>query len=128
MFYRYGFVTGTETVDVPEEWFAVLRELDQEEMNNGRRETRRHASLEELLEEGEEFAAPGDAESALMDGEDSPETDRALASLTETQRRRLLMYSEGMTMREIAGQEGVGFSKIEKSIHQAEKIFEKILR
>ena len=125
MKYRYGFVTGNETVEVPEEWAAVLREMDQEEMNNGRRETRRHSSLEKLLEEGVDFAAPGNAESVLMENEYSPETEKALDCLTETQRRRLLMYCEGMTYMEIAKQEGVSFQKIGKSVQQAKKNFEK---
>ena len=128
MKYRYGFVTGNETVDVPEEWAAVLREMDQEEMNNGRRETRRHSSLEELLEEGQDFASDCDAESLLLEKELFREVEEALTFLTETQRRRLMMHCEGMTMREIAAQEGVGFSKIEKSVHQAGIILEKILR
>ena len=127
MFYRYEFATGNETVDVPEEWAAVLEELDREEENNRKKETRRHLSLEAMDYEGEEFASEGDAESVLMENEYSPETEKALGSLTETQRRRLLMHCEGMSCRRIAAQEGVGYTKIEKSIRQAEKKMKKIV-
>jgi len=47
---------------------------------------------------------------------------RALDTLTEIQRRRYLMYHvDGMTLRQIAGMEGVVHSKIQKSVEAAEK-------
>ena len=79
MKYRYGFATGTETVEIPEEWASVLEEMDHEEQLSDRRERRRHQSLDDLLYEGMEFAADGDAESPLMEQEFSRELAAALA-------------------------------------------------
>ena len=63
MKYRYAFITGTEEVEISEEWAAVLEEMDHEQQLSDRRETRRHQSLDDLLYEGLDFAAEGDAES-----------------------------------------------------------------
>jgi RNA polymerase sigma factor (sigma-70 family) len=53
---------------------------------------------------------------------------RALDKLTETQRRRYVMYHvHGLTMRQIAEVEGVLHSKIQKSLDGAEKKIKKIL-
>lgn len=51
------------------------------------------------------------------------------AALTPVQKRRFLMYHyKGLTLREIAVYEDVGYSKIVKSIVQAEKKIYKILQ
>lgn len=48
--------------------------------------------------------------------------------LTEVQKRRYLLYvRDGMTLRQIASHEGVGFSKIQKSINQAKEKIKKFL-
>ncbi|OGO91778.1 MAG: hypothetical protein A2Y17_13555 [Clostridiales bacterium GWF2_38_85] len=54
--------------------------------------------------------------------------NRALAALTEIQRRRYLQYHvNGLTLRQIAEVEGVVHSKIQKSLLAAEKKIKKIL-
>ena len=44
--YVYEFVNETVEIEISEEWAAILREMDREEMLSDRRETRRHTSLE----------------------------------------------------------------------------------
>ncbi len=119
--YRYGFVDGTEEIEISEEWFDLLREMDREELNSNRRETRRHTSLESLDYEGEEFAAEGDAETALLEKESEREAEAMLSSLTEVQRRRVKLRMEGRTYREIAMLENVDARAIEKSVRGAGK-------
>ena len=121
MKYRYAFTTGEEAVEIPEEWAAVLEEMDHEEQLGNRRETRRHQSLDDLLYEGLDFASDGDAESPLLEKEFTAELAEALEKLTEIQRRRLLMHCEGMTLMDIAKKENVHFTKIAKSLEQAKK-------
>ena len=121
MKYRYAFTTGEEGVEIPEEWAAVLEEMDHEEQLSNRRETRRHQSLDDLLYEGLDFAAEGDAESPLLKKEDGRELEEALGCLTETQRRRLLMHCEGMTLMDIAKKENVHVKKIARSLAQTRK-------
>ena len=51
-----------------------------------------------------------------------------LDKLTEVQRRRYLLYHvEGLTLRRIADMEGVGHTKIQRSIEAAEKEIQKFL-
>ena len=119
MKYRYGFATGTETVEIPEEWAAVLEEMDHEEQLCDRRERRRHQSLDDLLYEGMDFAADGDAETPLLEKEFSGELEEALCCLTEIQRRRLLMHCEGMTYVQIGEAEGVSRQKATTSVEKA---------
>ena len=123
--YRYAFTTGEEEVEISEEWAAVLEEMDHEEQLSDRRETRRHQSLDDLLYEGLDFAAEGDAESPLLEKEDGRELEEALGCLTEIQRRRLLMHCEGMTVREIASQESASAMACEESIQEAVKKMKK---
>ena len=53
---------------------------------------------------------------------------QALDRLTDTQRRRYLLHrADGMTMRKIADSEGVGHTKIQKSLDAAEKKIKKFL-
>lgn len=119
MKYRYAFITGTEEVEISEEWAAVLEEMDHEQQLSDRRETRRHQSLDDLLYEGLDFAAEGDAESPLLEKEDGRELAAALAGLTEIQRRRLLMHCEGMTYVQIGEAEGVSRQKATTSVEKA---------
>ena len=127
MKYRYGFATGTETVEIPEEWAAVLEEMDHEEQLCDRRESRRHQSLDDLLYEGMDFAADGDAETPLLEKEFSCELEEALCCLTEIQRRRLLMHCEGMTYAQIGESERISRQKatvtIEKAIKNLKNFF-----
>ena len=127
MKYRYGFATGTETVEIPEEWAAVLEEMDHEEQLCDRRESRRHQSLDDLLYEGMDFAADGDAETPLLEKEFSGELEEALCCLTEIQRRRLLMHCEGMTYEQIGLREEISLQKAAVSIEKAKNNLKKIL-
>ena len=119
MKYTYAFATGSSQVEVPEEWAQLLAEMDHEEELHNRRETRRHQSLDDLVYEGLDFAAEGDAEDALINRENVRELTEALDTLTQIQRRRLMMHCAGMTYREIAKLEKVTFTKVGRSMEQA---------
>ena len=125
MKYTSAFATGSSQVEVPEEWAELLAEMDHEEELHNRRETRRHQSLDDLVYEGLDFAAEGDAEDALINRENVRELTEALDALTETQRRRLLMHCAGMTYREIAKLEKVTFTKVGRSMDQAKSKIQK---
>ena len=125
MKYTYAFVTGRSQVEVPEEWADLLAEMDHEEELHNRRETRRHQSLDDLVYEGLDFAAEGDAEDALMNRENVRELTEALDTLTETQRRRLLMKCEGKTYRDLAAAEKTSAMTCEESVQSALKKLKK---
>ena len=117
--YRYGFVDGTEEIEISEEWAAVLREMDREEEANRKKQTRRHISLDAVDYEGEEFAEDGDAETALLEKESDRVAEEILSSFTDVQRRRVELRMEGRTFREIGMLEGINFRRVEKSVNQA---------
>ena len=121
MKYSYYYATGAESVEIDEEWAALLQAMDREEEANRKKETRRHYSLDDIDYEGEEFAGEETTESVLLEKETRSEIEEKLSQLTETQRRRLLMYAEGMTYREIAGKEKVSWISVSESIEYARK-------
>lgn len=121
MEYTWHHVTGTETAEIPEEWAELLHTMDREEEANRKKETRRHCSLEHAEEDGYCLTDACTAETALIAGENRSEINAFLTSLTDTQRRRLLMYARGMSYREIARRESVDHKKVIKSISQARK-------
>ena len=69
MKYTYSFATGTEAVEIGSEWASLLEEMDRAEEANRKRETRRHLSLDAMLFDGQDLAAPGDAETPLLEKE-----------------------------------------------------------
>lgn len=121
MIYRYDFLDGSETVDISEEWAAILEEMDKEEEASNKKEKRRHLSLDALLFDGEDFAAPGDAETPLLETETREEMTNLLVHLTPTQRRRMLLRADGLTYREIAALEKIDVKSCEESIKGAVK-------
>ena len=125
--YRYGFVDGTAEIEISEEWASVLREMDRAEEANRKKQTRRHISLDAVNFEGEEFAAPGDAESVLLEKEEEQHAEELLSSLTAVQRRRILLRMEGLTYRDIAKLENTSAMACQESITGAAKKIEKIL-
>ena len=56
MEYSYKSVTESITIEVSEEWGEILDQMDRDILNNDRRETRRHESLDECDYEGKFFA------------------------------------------------------------------------
>lgn len=119
MKYTYSFATGTEAVEIGSEWASLLEEMDRAEEANRKRETRRHLSLDAMLFDGQDLAAPGDAETPLLEKEREASVRAAFACLTETQKRRLLMHLDGMPYREIGRVEGANWKSCEESVRSA---------
>ena len=51
MKYEYKTATGMIVVEVTDDWCEVLKELDREEQNNEHKETRRHSTLNNDIED-----------------------------------------------------------------------------
>lgn len=65
----YKFVTGeVAEVEVSEEIYAVIVDLDRQEYNNNHKETRRHYSLEGKVYEGMDYAVEDPGLEALFAG------------------------------------------------------------
>ena len=121
---NYTFNNGENSeVEVNEEIGAVILESRRKEENMERNRRRRCYSLDDVDFEGEDFADDRTPESLLIEQLDNEHIKETLDKLSETQRRRLLMYAEGMSIEDIARVEGVYHTSISRSIEAARKIF-----
>lgn len=120
---KYESVTGAvEEIDVSAEYGEFIVASRREESNSDRRH-RYHAafSLDGAQYEGQDFAADETPESEYLTRERNQRLYAAMDRLTSVQRRRLEMYADGMSFREIARLEGVDHKQIKKSVEQARK-------
>jgi len=121
---NYSFNNGENSeVEVNEEIGAVILESRRKEENMERNRRRRCYSLDDVDFEGDDFADERTPESLFMEQLDNEHIKGTLDKLSETQRRRLLMYAEGMSIEDIARVEGVYHTSISRSIEAARKIF-----
>lgn len=125
---KYAFLDGTTTeVEVSEEIGAVI--IDSRKAEHAQDERQRYHcpySYDAIDYEGEEYADNDTPETAHLRSERDARLYAALATLTETQRRRLLMLADGLSMREIARRENADIKTVRESIAGAKKKFQKI--
>ena len=123
---RYEFVDGTVSeVEVEESIGAVIIESRREEDNLARKERYHCYSMDVAQFEGTEYADNETPETQMEREMDAERIAHALDGLSEVQRRRLLGFAEGKSMREIAREEKVQHRAVMKSIEGARKIFKK---
>lgn len=128
----YKFADGTiSEVEVSEELGQAITTSRREE-ENYERKMRYHCpiSIDQLEYQGIEFADPDTPfslyERKLKEQKQKAINDFVMSHLTETQRRRILKLSEGMSVCEIADEEGVAHQVISKSIEGIRKKAKKL--
>lgn len=119
--YTYYFANGeTKTIEVSDEMYKELTNLDKEEENRKRRERYHEVSLDELEENGNRLSK--DSTEAMIDRiEEINLIKKIYGPLTETQQRRLEEFADGKTISEIAKDDNTHFTSVEKSIKTAIK-------
>mgnify|MGYP000260091667 FL=1 len=102
MQFTYKTATGNITIDVDEEWVAILQDCDREEYNNDHAETRRHYHFEACEYEGQDYADDDDAIERLLEAEAARSTVLPLLEkLTPAQWDVIdAIFYKGMTARE----------------------------
>ncbi len=103
-------INGTRVeVEVADEFAALYEQMDEEEKRVNRKETRRHQSLETLVEGGFQIADPdSDIEETLIKQYDIDRLHRALAVLTDDQKWLVeQVFYYGRKQSEIAVELGV---------------------
>ena len=116
--YTYYFADGTQSIvtvqDVGQEWINQLWELNDKETNNNRKETRKHISIDALVEERDEPMAYDKYFTEDYFGEIHDERlNEALRSLTEAQLDLLYdIVIRGFSQKEIAERDGVSGTAI----------------
>lgn len=121
---KYEFVNGEVVeIEVSEEWAKVLADLDRQEYNNEKKETRRHCTLDVLGDEGEWMIDENADPANLLVAEQECEiAQRALDKLTPTQKDALVKICiEGMSTKEYANINGITQSAAAHRIRDARK-------
>ncbi len=123
---KYTFADGTTSeIEVTDELYALHLQLVQEEKRNHWRETRRHTSLNYLMELGVDFTDTAtDPVAAALLREDDERIHKAIAALSDKQRALLnKVFYEGKTITQAARELGLNKSSISR---QLQTIYKKI--
>ena len=126
---RYVFVNGeVSETEVEDALGGLLLELDRQEANNTRAETRRHVSLSELSYEGSLFDAGIDVPEAVWARISADALREAMQKLPVAQRELILqVYFQGRRPAEIARAEGVTRQSVSERLQRALKTLQKYL-
>lgn len=128
--YTYKFADGTtSTVEVDDELYEILDQMDKDERNQNRRETRKHDSYEWLEEQCVEPGTTDDYFTAdAFFNIENEELQAAIAELPPSQqdllRRR---FFEGKMVKEIAEQDGIASCTVSKKFARIYKKLENFL-
>ena len=129
MLIKWVFSNGDVTVvDVDDDaGRMILDSRRKEHASNERERYHREYSLDGYEDKKNSPTSPYNPVAEFERKELRSELECALARLTETQRRRLLMFAEGARIAEIARAEGVSFNSVKKSIQEAITLMKKYL-
>jgi len=108
----YEFVNEKIVIEIPKEWCAEIIELNKLKYNNNSKETRRHVTLFNGIDDGERLATKENADYILCNGIFYDLADERLRSafnkLTEKQKGLIdCVYYKGMSYKEYAEHDGV---------------------
>ena len=125
----YEFVTGeVSEVEVDERLGGMLLDLDRQQENNDRKETRRHFSLDGMDYEGEMFASAEDTEREAVRREDMARLYSAMEALSPSQRELVeKVYFEERKITDIAREEGVSEAAIRNRLKKIYSRLKKFL-
>lgn len=121
---KYEFADGTATeIEVSEEIGTVIIDSRRKESNLDRKERRHCYSYDAIEYEGDEYGKEDYYECTDDSIDRDARVRAAFYTLTEVQKRRLLMLANGLSMREIARREGIKHHAVMESIEGARKKF-----
>lgn len=123
---QYKFANETTVVEVDEKWGSIIVDLDRQEYNNNQKEKRRHCSLEALDPDGVLLSTDEDIEEDVVFEESKEKLEKAIESLTETQKAIVnALFFEGMTAVQYAQQCGISPGAIRSEKHRILKKLKK---
>ncbi|MCR4719664.1 MAG: hypothetical protein K5768_08570 [Firmicutes bacterium] len=126
---KYEFATESIEVDVPDEWGSIIIELDRQEYNINRKETRRHCPLDRCWEKYKLYSLLPSLEDTVLEREQAEEIRKALQTL-KYEHRELLeqVYFYKKRIATIAREKGMDQSSLRKKFRRAEKALRKVLQ
>ena len=120
----WNFADGTKSeVEVNEELGEFITASRREESNSDRKERYHCYSLDAILFEGKEYGDYNTHDAEIERSEKKKRIAAALETLSEIQKRRLLMLAGGCSVNEIARLEGIAPNAAWKSVEGAKKKF-----
>lgn len=127
---KYEFVNETVELDVPKEWGDILVDMDRQEHNNNRRETRRHYHYEACEYEGADFAAWDANITAIFEGPSDEERLLEAISRLKPEQKELVraIYFDGESVNSYAAREGVSQSAISHRLKTVKNKLKKLLK
>lgn len=124
---KYIFANGEKSeVEVSEEIENVVINSRQIEDNLDRKERCHCYSMNAADFEGDDYADYTTPEILMEQKINNRHIAETLDKLSEVQKRRLLMYTNGMTYQKIADVEGVKVASVYESVEAAIKNFKKL--
>lgn len=126
---KYTFADGTTSeIEVTDEIYSLHLQLLQEEKRNHWRETRRHTSLNYLMELGVDFAdTAADPFAAAVMREDEERIHNAIKHLSDKQQKLLrAVFVEGKTITQAAKELGLNKSSISRQLQTIYKKLKKL--
>lgn len=124
----YQFADGTQNeVEVSDEFYAKYQEIEKEEKNKNRAETRRHTSLSQIQENGFEPALQEPSpEEILIKEEQLQVLHKAMGTLTDKQLKVFVLYAEqGLSFMEIGKKMGLSKDTVKEHYWSAIKKLKK---
>ena len=123
----WKFADGTVSeVEVQGEIASFIQDSRRHEESSSRKERRHCLSLDSIDYEGSEYGY--EEIDKLIASEETAEIRAALDHLSEKQRRRLLMYANGLSYQKIAVIESADVKSIYESVEGARKKFKKFYK
>ena len=126
---KYAFLDGTTAeVEVSDEIAAVIIDSRKAEHAQDERRRRHCYSYDAIAYEGEEYGVCDEYAVEDDSEEQAARIREASSHLTATQQRRLRLYADGKTLREIAAIEKASYQSVAESIEAGRKKFLKFFR
>lgn len=129
MKYTYEFSDEENTIEIDEKWLAQLKNLDNEELANQKKETRKHYHFESCVYEGKDFEDQINDINMLFENQSMEERLHIAISKLKPKQRNLILaiYFEGISVNDFAAQEGVKQNAISMRLARAKNNLKKFL-
>ncbi len=126
---KYEFATETVEIEVTEEWAKVIKELDRQEYNSNHRESRRHTSLSNGVDDYEWLSCDRyEPFEVLTAAEKSEKITNAVSSLCETQQELIeKLFDENMSINVYASLNNIDHSAVSHRIRRIRKKLDELL-
>ena len=124
---KYEFVNEAVEIDVDEKWAEVLMELDREEYNNDKKESRRHLMLDPSQDATAWTIDEEDPEEAIIEMLDSRKDLEFIMSILNEKQKKLIeaLFIEGLSQSEYAEKNGIKQASISQQLETIRKKLKK---